>query len=47
MEHELVNVRLDTAYVLVVYDTPDVTRSFAATGETVGFGSEGDRLCGS
>jgi nucleoside-diphosphate-sugar epimerase/quercetin dioxygenase-like cupin family protein len=42
VEHELVNVGDDTAYVLVVYGSPDVNRTFAATGETVGIGSEGD-----
>lgn len=46
VEHELVNVGEDTAYVLVVYGSPDVNRTFAATGETVGIGSEGDRFIG-
>ncbi|MEJ8827258.1 cupin domain-containing protein [Variovorax humicola] len=46
VEHELVNVGTDTAYVLVVYGSPDVNRTFAATGETVGIGSEGDRFLG-
>lgn len=44
VEHELVNVGTDPAYVLVVYGSPDVNRTFAATGETVGIGSEGDRF---
>jgi len=44
VEHELVNVGDDTAYVLVVYGSPDVDRTFAASGETVGIGSDGDRF---
>lgn len=44
VEHELVNVGEDTAYVLVVYGSPDVNRTFAATGETVGIGSDADRF---
>lgn len=44
VEHELVNVGSDTAYVLVVYGSPDVDRTFAATGETVAIGSDGDRF---
>jgi quercetin dioxygenase-like cupin family protein len=44
VEHELVNVGTDTAYVLVVYGSADVNRTFAATGETVGIGSDGDRF---
>jgi len=44
VEHELVNVGDDTAYVLVVYGSPDVDRTFAATGETVAIGSDGDRF---
>lgn len=44
VEHELVNVGEDTAYVLVVYGSPDVDRTFAATGETVAIGSEADRF---
>lgn len=44
VEHELVNVGEQTAYVLVVYGSPDVSRTFAGTGETVGIGSEGDRF---
>jgi quercetin dioxygenase-like cupin family protein len=44
VEHELVNVGTETAYVLVVYGSPDVNRTFAATGETVGIGSDGDRF---
>lgn len=46
VEHELVNVGTETAYVFVVYGTPDVTRTFASTGETVGIGSDGDRFAG-
>jgi quercetin dioxygenase-like cupin family protein len=46
VEHELVNVGTETAYVLVVYGSPDVKRTFAATGETVGIGSDGDRFIG-
>jgi quercetin dioxygenase-like cupin family protein len=44
VEHEIVNVGSDTAYVLVVYGSPDVDRTFAATGQTVAIGSEGDRF---
>jgi quercetin dioxygenase-like cupin family protein len=44
VEHEIVNVGDDTAYVLVVYGSPDVNRTFAATGQTVSIGSEGDRF---
>ncbi len=44
VEHELVNVGDETAYVLVVYGSPDVNRTFAATGETVAIGSDGDRF---
>lgn len=44
VEHELINVGEGTAYVLVVYGSPDVSRTFAGTGETVGIGSEDDRF---
>lgn len=44
VEHELINVGEETAYVLVVYGSPDVSRTFAGTGETVGIGSEDDRF---
>lgn len=44
VEHEIVNVGEDTAYVLVVYGSPDVDRTFAATGHTVAIGSDGDRF---
>jgi quercetin dioxygenase-like cupin family protein len=44
IEHEIVNVGDDTAYVLVVYGSPDVDRTFAATGQTVAIGSDGDRF---
>lgn len=44
VEHELVNVGEVTALVLVVYGSPDVTRTFAATGQTVVIGSETDRF---
>lgn len=44
VEHELVNVGNVPALVLVVYGTPDITRTFAATGETVAIGSDGDRF---
>ena len=44
VEHEIVNVGDDTAYVLVVYGSPDVDRTFAATGQTVAIGSDGDRF---
>ncbi|RYG58248.1 MAG: cupin domain-containing protein [Alphaproteobacteria bacterium] len=46
VEHELVNVGTEDAYVLVVYGSPNVTRTFATTGETVGIGSDGDRFLG-
>jgi quercetin dioxygenase-like cupin family protein len=44
VEHELVNVGDDTAYVLVVYGSPEVSRTFAHSGETVGIGSDADRF---
>ena len=44
VEHGLINVGDSTAFVLVVYGSPNVTRTFAETGETVGIGSEGDRF---
>lgn len=44
VEHELVNVGDEAAYVLVVYGSPDVNRTFADTGETVALGSEDDRF---
>lgn len=44
VEHELVNVGDSTAFVLVVYGSPDVTRTFAATGETVAIGSDADQF---
>ena len=44
VEHEIVNAGDETAYVLVIYGSPDVNRTFAATGQTVGIGSDGDRF---
>ncbi len=44
VEHELVNVGECTAFVLVVYGSPDVNRTFAATGEVVAIGSDADRF---
>lgn len=44
VEHELVNVGDETAFVLVVYGSPDVNRTFAATGETVAIGSDADQF---
>ncbi len=44
VEHELVNVGSETAFVLVVYGSPDVNRTFAASGETVVIGSDADRF---
>jgi quercetin dioxygenase-like cupin family protein len=44
VEHELINVGEETAYVLVVYGSAEVNRTFADTGETVGIGSEEDRF---
>ena len=44
VEHELVNVGDDTAYVMVVYGAPEVNRTFTSTGETVSIGSDGDRF---
>ncbi len=44
VEHELINVGDETAYVLVVYGSPDVSRTFAGTGETVKIGSDDDRF---
>lgn len=46
VEHEIVNVGDETAYVLVIYGAPEVSRTFAATGETVGIGSDGDQFAG-
>lgn len=46
VEHELVNVGDSPALVLVVYGPPDVSRTFAATGETVAIGSDSDRFTG-
>jgi quercetin dioxygenase-like cupin family protein len=46
VEHEIVNVGNETAYVLVIYGAPEVSRTFAATGETVGIGSESDQFTG-
>ena len=44
VEHTLVNIGNTTAFVLVVYGSPDVTRTFAATGETVAIGSAADHF---
>jgi quercetin dioxygenase-like cupin family protein len=44
VEHELVNVGEETAFVFVVYGSPDVTRTFADSGQTVVIGSDGDRF---
>jgi quercetin dioxygenase-like cupin family protein len=44
VEHTLVNVGNETAFVLVVYGSPDVNRTFAATGETVLIGSDADQF---
>jgi quercetin dioxygenase-like cupin family protein len=44
VEHELVNVGEDTAFVLVVYGSSDVNRTFAATGQTVAIGSDADQF---
>ncbi|MDT7839064.1 cupin domain-containing protein [Aquabacterium sp. OR-4] len=44
VEHELVNVGDAPALVLVVYGSPDVNRTFTATGQTVEIGSDGDRF---
>jgi mannose-6-phosphate isomerase-like protein (cupin superfamily) len=44
VEHELVNVGDVTAFVVVVYGAPEVDRTFAATGETVAIGSDGDQF---
>ncbi len=44
VEHKLVNVGEETAFVLVVYGSPDVNRTFAATGETVVIGSDADQF---
>lgn len=44
VEHELVNVGNETAFVFVVYGSPDVTRTFAATGDTVAIGSDADQF---
>ena len=44
VEHELINVGDETAYVFVVYGSADVNRTFAASGETVDIGGEADRF---
>ena len=44
VEHELVNVGDQTAFVLVVYGSPDVTRTFAGSGQTVVIGPDHDRF---
>lgn len=44
VEHELVNVGDGPATVFVVYGSPNVDRTFAATGETVAIGSDGDKF---
>lgn len=44
VEHELFNVGDETAFVLVVYGSPDVNRTFAATGDTVAIGSDADQF---
>jgi quercetin dioxygenase-like cupin family protein len=44
VEHELVNVGDQTAFVFVVYGSPDVTRTFADSGQTVVIGSDGDQF---
>jgi quercetin dioxygenase-like cupin family protein len=44
VEHELVNVGEGTALVQVVYGSPDVTRTFAASGQTVEIGSDADQF---
>lgn len=44
VEHEFVNVGEGTAYVMVIYGSVDVTRTFTSTGETVAIGSDGDQF---
>ena len=44
VEHELVNVGDETAYVFVVYGSPEVNRTFAGSGETVEIGSDADQF---
>jgi Cupin domain len=44
VEHELVNVGEGTAFVLVVYGSPHVTRTFAEPGHTVEIGSDADQF---
>ena len=44
VEHELVNVGESTAFVLVVYGATEVSRTFAASGETVASGSDSDQF---
>ena len=44
VEHELVNVGDKTAYVFVVYGSPEVNRTFAGSGDTVEIGSDADQF---
>ena len=44
IEHEFTNVGDDVAYVMVIYGSVDVNRTFSATGETVVLGSDADRF---
>jgi quercetin dioxygenase-like cupin family protein len=44
VDHEFSNVGDDTALVMVIYGSVDVTRTFSGTGETVAIGSERDRF---
>ena len=42
--HDFANIGDETAFVMVIYGSADVTRTFADTGETVEIGSERDRF---
>ncbi|MGE0316025.1 MAG: cupin domain-containing protein [Lautropia sp.] len=42
--HDFGNAGEETAYVMVIYGSADVTRTFTSTGETVAIGSERDRF---
>lgn len=44
VQHELVNDGDEEVYAMVIYGSSNVNRTFVATGETVGIGSDEDRF---